>query len=355
MIRAIEEAAPPEPDREALAAASRLITQALRPLILIGGGARRAQALLKELAERLDAPVVATANARGLLHAHPLTVPASPSLKAVRAAIQAADLVIAIGTEFGPTDYDMYGDGGFVHPPNLVRIDIDAEQLDRRPAAVRIEADSVQALEALLPMISDRALASGTSRGRERAETCRRAARAELGPGMQAQLAAVEAIRDALPGALIVGDSTQPVYAANLYYDHDRPGGWFSSATGYGTLGYGAPAAIGAAIAAPGAPVICLAGDGGFQFTLPELAVAAEAEAAVIFVVWNNSGYREIETSMRDVGVEPVGVSPAPPDFEKIAGAYAMAYARAATPGELSEALRRLAGTAPALIEYAVA
>ena len=58
---------------------------------------------------------------------------------------------------------------------------------------------------------------------------------------------------------------------------------------------------------------------------------------------------------MRDVGVEPVGVSPAPPDFEKIADAYAMAYARAATPGELSEALRRLAGTAPALIEYAVA
>ena len=91
---------------------------------------------------------------------------------------------------------------------------------------------------------------------------------------MQAQLAAVEAIRDALPGALIVGDSTQPVYAANLYYDHDRPGGWFNSATGYGTLGYGAPAAIGAAIAAPGAPVVCLAGDGGFQFTLPELAVA---------------------------------------------------------------------------------
>jgi len=353
-IRAFEEAAPPEPDRAELSAAARLISQALRPLILVGGGARRAQALLKELAERLDAPVVATANARGLLHAHPLLVPASPSLKAVRAAVDAADLVIAIGAELGPTDYDMYGDGGFAHPPNLVRIDIDAEQLDRHPAAVRIEADSAEALEALLPMISDRALASGTSRGLERAEACRRAARAELGPLMLAQLAAVEAIRNALPGALIVGDSTQPVYAGNLYFDHDRPGGWFNAATGYGTLGYGPPAAIGAAIAMPGSRVVCLAGDGGFQFTLPELAAAVEAEAAVAFVIWNNRGYREIETSMRDVGVEPVGVSPAPPDFEKIAGAYGIAFARVTTPEELAAALRRLAGTAPSLIEYMV-
>ena len=82
-----------------------------------------------------------------------------------------------------------------------------------------------------------------------------------------------------------------------------------------GALGYGPPAAIGAALAAPDAPVVCLTGDGGFQFTLPELGAALDAGAPVIFVVWNNRGYREIETSMLDAGVEPVGVSPAPPDF----------------------------------------
>ena len=89
----------------------------------------------------------------------------------------------------------------------------------------------------------------------------------------------VETIRDALPGAIIVGDSTQPVYAANLYYDHDRPGGWFNGSCGFGALGYGPPAAIGAALAAPDAPVVCLAGDGGFQFTLPELGAAVDARA----------------------------------------------------------------------------
>jgi acetolactate synthase-1/2/3 large subunit len=356
-LKPIETADPPEPDHAAVVAGARLIAQAVRPVILAGGGARHAGAALTALAERLDVPVVLTANGRGLLHRHPLVVPASPSLKSVRALIGAADLAVAIGTEFGPTDYDMYADGGFVFPANLVRIDIDAEQLDRRPASVKIEADSKAGLDAVLAVLSDRARASGTSQGEKRAAECRHAARAELaglGPALPAQLAAVEAVRDALPGALIVGDSTQPVYAANLYYDHDRPGGWFNAATGYGALGYGPPASIGAALARPDLPVVCLTGDGGFQFTLPELAAAVESKARVIFIVWNNRGYREIEVSMRDVGVEPVGVSPAPPDFGRIAEAYGLPYSKVDSSSGLAKALRG-AAEGSVLIEYFVA
>lgn len=355
-LKPIETAGPPEPDHAAVVAGARLIAQAVRPVILAGGGARHAGGALKTLAERLNAPVVLTANGRGLLHDHPLVVPASPSLKSVRALIDAADLAIAVGTEFGPTDYDMYADGGFVFPANLVRIDIDAEQLDRHPASVKIESDSKVGLEAILAVLSDRSGASGASQGKKRAVECRHAARSELaglGAAMPAQLAAVEAIRDALPGALVVGDSTQPVYAANLYYDHDRPGGWFNAATGFGALGYGPPAAIGAALAMPDVPVVCLTGDGGFQFTLPELAAAVESKAGVIFVVWNNRGYREIEVSMRDVGVEPVGVSPAPPDFGKIADAYGLPYAQVTNPAELASQLRATEKR-PTMIEYRV-
>jgi acetolactate synthase-1/2/3 large subunit len=355
-LKPIETAGLPEPDHAAAVAGARLMAQSVRPVILAGGGAGRAGTALQALAERLDAPVVLTANARGLLHGHRLVVPASPSLKSVRALIGATDLAIAVGTEFGPTDYDMYADGGFDLPANLVRIDIDAEQLDRRPASVKIEADSNAGLEAVLAVLSDRARPSGTSQGVQRAAECRHAARAELaalGAAIPAQLAAVEAIRDALPDALIVGDSTQPVYAANLYYDHDRPGGWFNAATGYGALGYGPPAAIGAALAMPDAPVVCLTGDGGFQFTLPEIAAAVEMQAGVIFVVWNNRGYREIEVSMRDVGVEPVGVSPAPPYFGKIAEAYGLPYASVTSPAELASQLR-ITAKRPAMIEYRV-
>ncbi|ANT49579.1 5-guanidino-2-oxopentanoate decarboxylase [Mesorhizobium amorphae] len=345
--------APPVPDATAIEEAARLSAAARRPLILAGGGARRAEAPLRRLAERLGAPVVETANARGLLHRHPLCVPAGPCLKAVRALMAEADLVIAAGTEFGPTEYDGYSDGGFVLPANLIRIDIGADQLARRPATVAIQADCAEAIEALLARLGDVPATSAV--GPARAAATRQAALAELGPAMQAQMRAVEVIRDALPGSIIVGDSTQPIYAANLYYDHDRPGGWFNAATGFGALGFGPPAAIGAALAVPEAPVVCLTGDGGFQFTLPELGAALDADAPVIFVVWNNRGYREIETSMLNVGVEPVGVSPAPPDFCKLAEAYGIAAERLAGVGGLADALKRARATGlPYVIEITV-
>lgn len=339
-------------DETPIAEALGMIRLAKRPLILAGGGTKRAEAALKALAERLDAPIATTANGRGLLHGHALNVPASPSLKAVRALIAEADLVIAVGTEFGPTDYDMYGDGGFVLPSNLIRIDIDGVQLQRRPAAVSILAEAGEALERLgMGLRDERRSAEGAAR----AGVAREAAWDEIGSAMRDQVRAVETIRDALPGSIIVGDSTQPVYAANLYYDHDRPGGWFNAATGYGALGYGPPAAIGAALAAPNATVVCLSGDGGLQFTLPELGAALDANAPVIFVVWNNRGYREIETSMLDAGVEPVGVSPVPPDFLLIAQAYGIQAERLADIAALAGALKKARSTGkPCLIEITV-
>ena len=346
---------PPAPDKAKIAEAARLALSAENPLILAGGGCKRVGAELARLAERLDAPVVTTANARGLLHRHPLGVHASPSLQAVRALMAESDLVIAAGTELGPTDYDMYADGGFVLPARLVRIDIGADQLSRHPATIGIQADCSVALDALEVAIGAAETASRIrSGGVTRAEKAREAALAEIGPAMRQQVSVVEMIRDTLPGSIIVGDSTQPVYAANLFYDHDRPGGWFNAATGFGALGYGPPAAIGAALADPNSPVVCLTGDGGFQFTLPELGAALDAGAPVIFVVWNNRGYREIETSMRDVGVEPVGVSPAPPDFCKLAEAYGVAVERLGNISDLPAALRRASGRT-CLIEIEVA
>lgn len=350
---ALHNAAPSPPERDAITEAVRLAAVAKQPLILAGGGARWAETPLRALAERIGAPVVQTANARGLMHGHALAVPASPSLKAVRSLMADADFVLAAGTEFGPTDYDMYGDGGFVLPANLVRIDIDSAQLARRPATVSIQADCATALEAMLAALGP--APGADQQGERRAASTRTAAWAEVGPATQAQVKVVETIRDALPGAIVVGDSTQPVYAANLYYDHDRPGGWFSAATGFGALGYGPPAAIGAALAMPDVPVVCLTGDGGFQFTLPEIAAALDSGADVIFVVWNNRGYREIETSMREVGVEPVGVSPAPPDFLKLAEAYGIAAERLASASGLGDALLRArAAQKPRLIEISV-
>lgn len=328
-----------------IAEAAELLTRATRPVILVGGGAKYSEQALQLLAERLDAPVVQTVNARGLMHGHALTVPASPSLAAVRELIADADYVLALGTEFGPTDYDMYGDGSFAHPPRLIRVDIDAAQLARHRAILVLRGECGAFMRDILPGITQK-----QADGAARAQKARLEARVEIGEDQSWQVEMIEIIRDTLPGSIIVGDSTQPIYAGNLYYDHDRPGGWFNAATGFGALGYGPAAAIGAQSASPDAAIIALTGDGGFQFTLSELAAAVEEKLPVIFLVWNNHGYREIETSMRSVGVEPVGVSPAPPDFALIAQAYGMASFAVAKMDHLPSILRQVSGSGRACL-----
>ena len=151
--------------------------------------------------------------------------------------------------------------------------------------------------------------------GAERAASARALALAELSAAMRAQIGFLDIIRDTLPQAILVGDSTQPVYAGNLGFAAATPGSWFNSATGYGTLGYALPASTGAGLAAPERPVVCLVGDGGIQFSLGELAVPRDVGAWAAIVIWNNRGYGEIKTSMLAVDIDPVGVDVQPPDF----------------------------------------
>ncbi|MBA3910808.1 MAG: hypothetical protein C0524_13270 [Rhodobacter sp.] len=301
------------------------LNNAEQVVILAGGGVRRAEDELRKIAELLDAPVILTANARGAMHGHRLCVPASPSLTAVRNLIAAADQVLAIGTELGPTDYDVYAKGGVPDLSGMIRIDICADQLARHPAKMPIKASAGPMMAALQPM-----LIRSNREGAARAEAARQAARSELAglyEPMPAQLDMVEAIRAGTPGAIIVGDSTQPVYAANLYYDHDRPGGWFNAATGYGALGYAPGAAVGASIAAPGVPVICLIGDGGLQFSPGELRTAFDEKLPITYVVWNNAGYREIAEEMKTAKVPITGCDPSPLELESFAAACGLDYA----------------------------
>ena len=170
---------------------------------------------------------------------------------------------------------------------------------------------------------------------------------------MPQQLEVVEAIRDALPGVIIVGDSTQPVYAGNLYYEPGRVGGWFNAATGFGALGYGPGAAVGAAMAAPGVPVVCLIGDGGLQFSPGELRTAVDDAVNVSFVVWNNAGFREIAEAMARAGARVIGCDPSPLKMEPFAAACDLPFVSIANdPGALRAALS--GGTGPRMIEVRV-
>ena len=309
----------PVPDAAEIAAAVATLNAADRVVILAGGGARGCDAVLTLLARRLDAPVVQTVNARGMMFGHVLGVPASASLAATRAMIAAADQVLAIGTEFGPTDYDMYVNGRFPDMLGMIRVDICKDQLARHLVAQPLQGDAEATMRLLLAQLTQK-----HGDGAVRATNTRQLARAELADlsaTMPGQLDIVETIRAAIPGAVIVGDSTQPVYAANLYYDHDRAGGWFNAATGYGALGFAPGAAVGAALAAPGTPVVCLIGDGGLQFSPGELRTAVDEKLPITYIVWNNAAFREIADAMRGANTEVIGCTPSPLNMEPFAAA----------------------------------
>lgn len=331
------------PDPEVIAEAIALLSQAQRPLILAGGGAVAAADAVQTLAEKIDAPVVTTTNARGIAGGHPLCIPACPSFPAVRALMAEADVVLAIGTQFGRTDYDVFEDGKAPTLHHLIRIDCDPVQITRgRLPDLAIVADAGAAIMAML-----RSLEPKHTEGASRADATRISAMNSLDAAYKSHIAVIDTITQTIPGARIVGDSTQVVYAGNMYADIKAPRGWFNAATGYGALGYGPSAAIGAALG-DATPTVCITGDGGLQFCLSELGTAMDEDTPVIFIVWNNNGYQEIERYMLNNRITPEGVTPSAPDFAAVARAYGMPAETLTGTDDLRAALERAraAGTA---------
>lgn len=327
---------PAGPDAAAIAQAAHWLNRAQKPLVLLGGGAIADPQSARLLVERLDAPTLTTINARGILgRNHPLDMGSNGTWPAVRDYAARADVILAIGTELGETDYDLVFDGGFRLNGQLIRVDIDPAQLTGPyPAALGLVASADATMAALAPLIepSDR---GGAGVCRDLHQQIDLAGRADMVPFAPF----FAALDRALPEAILVGDSTAPVYAGNHLVQREAPRRWFNSSTGFGTLGYALPAAIGARRAAPDRPVVALVGDGGLMFTLTELAASVDERLPVVVIVWNNAGYEEIRRAMDDAGVAHCGVDPVAPDFEQIAAGFGCQWRRAGDPQALQAAL----------------
>lgn len=312
--------APPEPGYEEINWAAELLNGAKTPVILAGGGAKWSAAEITALAERLDAPVVMTTNGRGILPpGHPLAVSISASFRASRELIAGADVVLALGTEFGPTDYDMYEDGFFEIPGRLIRVEIDPMQMTRGALPeIGIVGDAQSAASDLVELVDEADRGGKARAAKARDEGGKR----DLNDQMRGDLHILEMVRDTLPGVIFAGDSTQLVYAGNLGFEAAGPAQYFNSATGYGTLGYGLPAGIGAKAASPDTPVVVLAGDGGVQFSIAELASAKDAKLPIILMLHDNKGYGEIKSYMVSQNIPPLGVDLYTPDLVAIGKAY---------------------------------
>jgi len=327
-----------------LKAAADLLATASRPVMLTGGGSVEAAPQIRLLAEKLDAPVHMTINARGVLpYTHELAVPASCTVHAVREVLNEADVVLALGTELAQTDYDQFKDNQFTIDGKIIRCDIDPLQINNNFAAsIGLVGDVGHTVKALLAELANDTDRSGQgSHGSDRAQRSMQVATATFRSDELRHLQILEAIRDQVPDCIFVGDSTQIIYSGNMIFNTQEPGRWMNSSVGFGTLGYALPASTGAALAADNKPVVCLIGDGGLQFVLGELGALKDTGEFVAVVVWCNGGYREIKTSMERADVTAVGVEFSVPDYTTVASAYGIASVVAISEKEIVDAIIR--------------
>jgi len=348
-VRALPAAAPdpgPAVDPERIRAAAERLARAEQPAIFAGGGVFGAEAELRALAERLQAPVVESINGRGALPSdHPLCF----NILAGQQIWEQVDVVLAVGTRLLAPALAW----GRAQEIDVIRIDVDPTQIikPRRPAL----ALACPARDGLAALLAELGPAAGGAPQREAfLADCARA-RADVDASLEKLGNLPElcrGLRAALPAdGILVTDVTQLGYFARHAFPVSGPKQVLGPSY-QATLGYAMPAALGAKLANPGRKVVAIAGDGGFLFTVQELAVAVQQGIGVVTVVLDNQSYGNVKTIQdQSFGGRNIAVDLVNPDFVALARAFGMPAVQATNGAELEAALRRfLAEDGPALI-----
>jgi acetolactate synthase-1/2/3 large subunit len=331
------------PDEASISALHALVEGSPRIVLWIGGGAVQADAgaEVAALAERLQAPVVTTFAARGILPAdHPCTVGLPPHEPEVAALIADADLMIAVGSDF---DGMMTRNWSMPLPAAMAAINCDPADLAKNyEPSVAVLADAKLALRALLalpgrarPPVEERLAGIRTACWDRLATDARAAAGLEF----------LQSVRTATPaGAVVVADMAIPGYWFGGYGHVDRAR-TLQYPVGWGTLGYALPASIGPGVLRD-RPVLAVCGDGGFMFAVGELATLAQERLPVTVLVVDDGGYGMLRYDQDHAGDEHRGVDLERPDFVALAESFGIAAARVRGVGpELAGALAEAMGS----------
>jgi acetolactate synthase-1/2/3 large subunit len=335
--------------------AVRMMIAAERPILYVGGGVVNADASgeLIALAEALNLPTTPTLMGLGGFpssHRNCLGMLGMHGTYAANMGVSNADLLIAIGSRFDDRVTGRLKD--FAPGARVIHVDVDPSSINKnRVVEVGIAGDARTVLRQMLDCLT-----SGT---RLEAPPPREAwwrtlrdwqakhpFRYRRRPGVVMPQAVIEELHRLTRGdAIVTADVGQHQMWVAQYYGFNRPRQWLNSG-GLGTMGYGFPAAIGAAKAHPGATVVCVTGDGSFQMCIQEMATAVQEKVDVKVVIVNNNylgmvrQWQELfySRTYSEVGLEWL------PDFVKLAEAYHAKGLRAVRPEEvrpiLEEGLR---------------
>ena len=310
----------PDPAPADVAAAVELLLAADAPLVYLGSGARGSGPSVQSIAERLQAIVVTSNGGKGIVaDDHPLNLGTTVIRPTVQRAMEAADVVLAVGTEMGNTDH--FAGTKLALTGKIIRVDIDPAKIDDLyPATLGIVGDATRVARAIEAALAE-AVAGTTPRPSREGQVAeiRAAALADLGYRERQHLHLLSALRRAAPQDTITYvDMTQVGYTGSWGFQVYGERQWLYPA-GFCTLGPAMPGAIGAKLAQPDRPVMAMAGDGGVMFTVQELITGAELGLPIPVIVWNNEGYQQIRGDMKKLGMAPIGVNGITPDFMALA------------------------------------
>ena len=311
--------------------AAALIASCRSPFIVAGGGviASGASDALRELAERIDAPVALTLMGQGAFPAgHPLCtgMVGMHGTKASNAAVRNSDLLIAIGTRF--SDRVVSDTSSFIRDTQILHLDIDPAEIGKNvPCFHSLVGDVGELLSRLLPRLERSARPGWLARVESWRED---PPEVKVSEGVPPR-AALQAIRAAVPrDAIVTTEVGQHQIWTAQYFGFTVPRTFLSSG-GLGTMGYGTGAAIGAQLARPDRQVVHIAGDGSFRMNFSELATMAHYGLPILVVVMNNSTLgmvRQWQTMLCQKRYAQTDLD-RPPDFVKLADAFGLRAWRA--------------------------
>jgi 5-guanidino-2-oxopentanoate decarboxylase len=311
----------PIPGSAAIASAAQLLAESASTVMMVGGGAQHASVEVTQLADRLQVGVIASNAGKGIVSdTNPLSLGGGVISPAIQAYLAKAEVVLAIGTELAEADsfiYDLPVNG------KVIRIDIDPARFsDAFPASIPVLGDSRSACQQLLEALEGHEISSASNGVVATLDQLRTQQSADYTDVERQHIRLLDALRDEIEDdTVIMGDIAQLVYTGTAAMKTLLPRTWFYPA-GFGTLGCALPDAIGAKLATPEKTVIALVGDGGFMFTVNELATAVEEQLSIPIIIWHNHSYAMIRDGMVKRNIPEIGVNPKAPDFIKLADAF---------------------------------